>query len=122
MQWHGQKYVSTLTSLNGQLPVKLQWRYDEAGLAQRAPVVQHPQRPDARPQRQGEGWPVVGDLSGRIHEDVVGGRDDVGGVNPHDGGRQVALAATPALHSHRLVLRSQQTTPVPEETLLWIPV
>jgi len=78
--------------------MQLQRSYDEAGLTQQVPVVQDPQRPD------------------------VGGGDDVGGVDPHHGGRQVALAAAPALRGCRLVLGPQQAPPVPEETLLRIPV
>ncbi len=102
--------------------MELQRSHDEAGLAQRAPVVQHPQRPHTGPQRQGERRPVVRDLSGGVHQDVVSGGDDVGGVDPHHSGRQVALASAPALHSHRLVLGSHETAPVPEETLFRIPV
>ena len=102
--------------------MQLQRSYDEAGLTQQVPVVQDPQRPDARPQRGGERRPVVGDLGRGVHQDVVGGGDDVGGVDPHHGGRQVALAAAPALRGCRLVLGPQQAPPVPEETLLRIPV
>lgn len=116
------KQVWSPTLLYRPLPVKLQRSYNEAGLAQRAPVVQHPQCPHARPQRGGERRPVVCDLSGGVHQDVVGGGDDVGWVDPDNRSRQVALAPAPALHGHRLVLRSQETPPVPEETLLRIPV
>lgn len=114
--------LGSLTLPYGLLSVELQRSHDEAGLAQRAPVVQHPQRPQAGPQRRGERRPVVGDLGGGVHKDVVGGGNDVGGVDPHHSGRQVALAAAPALHGHRLVLGPHEAPPVPEETLLGIPV
>lgn len=64
----------------------------------------------------------MGDLSRGVHQDVVSGGDDVGGVDPHHSGRQVALASAPALHGHGLVLGAHETPPVPEETLLRIPV
>lgn len=117
-----QDEVRSPTLLYRPLPVKLQRSHDEAGLAQRAPVVQHPQCPRAGPQRGGERRPVVCDLSGGVHQDVVGGGDDVGGVDPDNRSSQVALAPAPALHGHRLVLWPQETPPVPEETLLRIPV
>lgn len=102
--------------------MEIQWGHDEAGLTQWVPVMQHPQGPDAGPQRQGERRPVVGDLSGSVHQDVVSGGDDVCGVDPHHGGRQVALASAPTLHSNRFVLGSHETPPISEETLLRIPV
>lgn len=111
-----------LTLLYGLLPVELERGHDEAGLAQQVPVVQHPEGPQAGPQRGAEGRPVVRDLGGGVHQDVVGGGDDVGGVDPHHGGRQVGLAAAPALHGNRLVPGAQQTPPVPEDTLLRVPV
>lgn len=102
--------------------MEVQRSHDETGLTQRVPVVQHLQRPHAGPQRRGEWRAVVGDLSGSVHQDVVSGGDDVGGVDPHHSGRQVALASAPALHGHWLVLGPHESPPVPEETLLRIPV
>lgn len=85
-------------------------------------MVQHLECPHARPQRWAQWWPIVGELGSSVHQDVIGGSDDVGGVNPHNGCCQIALAAAPALHSHWLILRPKETPPVPEETLLRVPV
>lgn len=67
--------------------MELEWCHDEGGLAQWVPVVQHPQCPQARPQRRGEWRSVVSDLSRGVHQDVVSGSNDVGGIDPHHSGR-----------------------------------
>lgn len=64
----------------------------------------------------------MSDFSGGVHQDVIGGGDDVGGVDPDHGGRQVALTAAPTLHGHGLILGPQEAPPVSKETLLSVPV
>lgn len=56
---------------------------EKARLCHRAPVVQHTYGPHAGPQGQVQRRPVVSELSTGVDQDVVGGSDDIGGVNPH---------------------------------------
>lgn len=86
-----------------------------------APVVQDADAPHPGAKRLVERWPVVGELGVGVNQDVVGGGDDVGGVDPHHGDGDVGALA-PLLHSHRLVRGAQQSAEVPEHALFRVPL
>lgn len=98
-----------------------QRRHQEAHLGHGAPVVQDADAPHAGTQRLVEWRAVVGELGGGIDQDVVGGGDDVGGVDPHHGDGDVGALA-PLLHAHRLVHGAHQAAEVPEHALLGVPL
>jgi len=105
----------------GLVLVEGQRRDQEAHLGHGAPVVQDAHAPHARPQRLVERRPVVGELGGGVDQDVVGGGDDVDGVDPHHGHRHVGALA-PALHAHHAVHGPHQAPDVPEQPLLGVPL
>lgn len=86
-----------------------------------APVMQHPYGPHPRPERLVQGGSVVGVLCAGVDQDIVGGSDDVGGVNPHHGDGHV-WALGPPLHPDCLVHGTHQTTEVTEHALFGIPL
>lgn len=63
----------------------------------------------------------MGELGVGIDENVIGGRDDIGGVDPHDCDGDVR-AFTPLLHAHRLVHGTHQAAKVSEHTFFGIPL
>lgn len=115
-----QKNIS-LTLPYGLVFVVSQRGNKEAHLCHRAPVVQDANAPHAGPQGLVERWTIVGELSAGVDQNVIGGCDDVGGVDPHDGDSDVKTLA-PLLHAHRLVHGSHQAAKVSEQTLFGIPV
>lgn len=86
-----------------------------------APVVEDADAPHAGTQRLVERRAVVGELGRRVDQDVVGGGDDVGGVDPNHGDGDVGAFA-PLLHAHRLVHGAHQAAEVPEHALLGVPL
>lgn len=86
-----------------------------------APVMQHPYGPHPRPERLVQGGSVVGVLCAGVDQDIVGGSDDVGGVDPHHGDGHVG-ALGPPLHPDCLVHGTHQTTEVTEHALFGIPL
>lgn len=93
----------------------------EVHLSHGAPVVQDAHAPHTRPQRLVERWAVVGVLCAGVDQNVIGGRDDVGGVDPHDRDGDVR-ALTPLLHAHRLVHGAHQAAEVSEHALFGVPL
>ncbi len=111
----------TLTLAYRQVFVVGQGSDEKACLCHRAPVVQHTYGPHAGTQRQVQRRLVVRELSTAVDQDVVGGSDDIGGVNPHHSHGHI-WPFPPFLHSHRLVHGSHQIPIVPEYPFLCIPV
>lgn len=75
---------------------------EEFHLGHGAPVVQDADAPHAGSQRLVQRGAVVGELGAGVDQNVIGGRDDVGGIDPHDGDGDVGPLA-PLLHAHCLV-------------------
>lgn len=115
------KLSLSLTLSYGLALVKGQRGDEEAQLSHWAPVVQDADAPHAGPQRLVERRAVVGVLGAGVDQDVVGGRDDVGGVNPHDRDGDVGTLA-PLLHAHRLVHRAHHAAEVSEHALFGVPL
>lgn len=114
-------HLALLTLSDGLVLAVGQRGHQEAHLGHGAPVVQDANAPHARTQRLVERRAVVGELSVAVNQDVVGGGDDVGGVNPHHGDSDICTFA-PLLHSHCLVHGAQQSAKVPEHALFGIPL
>lgn len=94
---------------------------EEAHLGHRVPVVQDADAPNTRAQRLVEWWAVVGELCVGVNQNVIGGGDDVGGVNPHNCDGDVGTL-TPLLHANRLSHGAHQATEVSEHTFFGIPL
>lgn len=93
----------------------------EAHLSHGAPVVQDADAPHTRAQRLVERWAVVGELCAGVYQNVIGGGNDVGGVNPHNCDSDVRTL-TPLLHANRLVHGAHQATEVSEHAFFGIPL
>lgn len=93
----------------------------EAHLSHGAPVVQDADAPHTGPQGLVERRAVVGELGAGVDQNVIGGRDDVGGVDPHDRNGDVGALAPP-LHAHRLVHGAHQAAEVSEHAFLGVPL
>lgn len=95
--------------------------HEKAHLSHRAPVVQDADAPHAWSQRLVERRAVVGKLGAGVDQDVVGGGDDVGGVDPHHRDGDIGTLA-PLLHADRLVHGAHQAPEVSEHALFGIPL
>lgn len=85
------------------------------------PMMEDADAPHAGTQRLVERRAVVGKLSSSVDEDVIGGGDDVGGVDPHHSDGDVGAFA-PLLHAHGLIHGAHQATEIPKQALFGIPL
>lgn len=83
--------------------------------------MQDANAPHSRSQRLVERRAVVGELGAGIDQNVIGGSDDIGGVDPHDCDGDVGTLA-PLLHAYCLVHWAHQAAEVPEHTFFGIPL
>lgn len=93
----------------------------EAHLGYGTPVVQDADAPHARPQRLVERRAVVRELGAGVDQNVIGGGDDVGRVDPHDRDGDVRPFG-PLLHAHRLIHGAHEATEVSEHAFFGIPL
>lgn len=94
---------------------------EETHLGHGAPVVQDADAPHARAQRLVEWRAVVGELGVGVDQNVIGGGDNIGGVDPYDGDGDVATL-TPLLHADCLIHGAHQATEVSEHAFFGIPL
>lgn len=95
--------------------------HQELVLPQGLPELEQADGPGAGAQRPVQGRFVLGEFCLSIHRDVIGGSNNVRGVDPHHCGCQVG-ASRPLLHGHWLIKRPHQASKIAEEPFLGVPL
>lgn len=119
-QWPSDGYLS-LTLSYGLMLVVSQRGNKEVHLSHGAPVVQDADAPHTGAQGLVERGAVVGELGAGVDQNVIGGGDDVGGVNPHNCDGDIGTF-TPLLHANCLVHGAHHAAEVSEHTFFGIPL
>lgn len=102
LQTHSATLEDHLTLPYGLMLVVGQRCHQKTHFGHGAPVVEDADAPHAGTQWLVERRAVVGELGSGVDQDVVGGGNDVGWVDPHHSDGDVGAFA-PLLHAHRLV-------------------